>query len=828
MRSCRAASGGSTMAALLLLHDDLSDGGDLVHCVRCFLSRAFVQDRDLYRSGGWRSFCGREDGGSLIETVVNNQQDWDEETVVSTREEWDEETALMASMGLPVEFKSSSSRKTVMKTASHAKQAKLKNSDYWVASPVNEEETENSCTFDVFGAEKNHLPEGGGTKQNHLHEGDGAEQNHLPEGETSIVQDAGGEQEGPESTANWEQYWSHQGEELLWQGWLEKHPEDSISQQVAPWDCPNRKSQWELHYSETYYFYWEQFRYWVSQGWTVDDANGEGGTKQDEQELSYASTTLDTSSLESGRTTEGEAADLNGQLSLYSKCLEAEGTQQESDQHDNVLRGALCFYGNEPCNGGTHKPADSSSNHTCCTGSQQNPDTWNISRQSAEGGRASDSGDGEDEPPERRQAKVKRSHELDVEESANLSAEEAWATMGLKCGNNLRFGRVLKLKHSQGRRQGRGAGGMATPRRENQHIFFTEDGEMVTPTRSRTLSKVRTKKSMFYPQVRSFLKRVQEEVVPHSGGTLVGTCEEEEGQSNVPCNSVPGTQLDSHPHSQELFCVGKEENEEQEMESRRELLPLDVPDYLVPDPPGGSMDEGSSNTTRRMKRKKTRKKAQMPPEIAADPDLAKYWVQRYRLFSRFDEGIKLDHEGWFSVTPEKIAHHIAQRVSDPSCPLLIIDAFCGVGGNAIQFALTGNQVVAVDIDAMRLSLAHHNASVYGVADRIDFVQGDFLQVAPRLRGDVVFLSPPWGGPDYLDADVFDIRIVFLNVVTFEIFRLSRMISENIVYFLPRNADMDQIASLAGPGGKVEVEQNFLNNRLKTITAYFGNLIHSDS
>lgn len=37
----------------------------------------------------------------------------------------------------------------------------------------------------------------------------------------------------------------------------------------------------------------------------------------------------------------------------------------------------------------------------------------------------------------------------------------------------------------------------------------------------------------------------------------------------------------------------------------------------------------------------------------------------------------------------------------------------------------------------------------------------------------------------------------------------------------------QIASLAGPGGKVEVEQNFLNNKLKTLTAYFGSLIKSD-
>nr|KAF6426939.1 trimethylguanosine synthase 1 [Molossus molossus] len=42
--------------------------------------------------------------------------------------------------------------------------------------------------------------------------------------------------------------------------------------------------------------------------------------------------------------------------------------------------------------------------------------------------------------------------------------------------------------------------------------------------------------------------------------------------------------------------------------------------------------------------------------------------------------------------------------------------------------------------------------------------------------------------------------------------------------LAGNADTDQVASLAGPGGQVEIEQNFLNNKLKTITAYFGNLI----
>lgn len=66
-------------------------------------------------------------------------------------------------------------------------------------------------------------------------------------------------------------------------------------------------------------------------------------------------------------------------------------------------------------------------------------------------------------------------------------------------------------------------------------------------------------------------------------------------------------------------------------------------------------------------------------------------------------------------------------------------------------------MLAIDINAERLNLAQHNARVYNVADKIEFVKGDFLQLAPRLRGDVVFLSPPWGGPEYLSADVFDIK-----------------------------------------------------------------------
>ena len=65
-------------------------------------------------------------------------------------------------------------------------------------------------------------------------------------------------------------------------------------------------------------------------------------------------------------------------------------------------------------------------------------------------------------------------------------------------------------------------------------------------------------------------------------------------------------------------------------------------------------------------------------------------------------------------------------------------------------------MIAIDIDPVKIECAQHNAQIYGVADRIEFIQGDYMQLAPSLRADAVFLSAPWGGPEYLNAEVFDI------------------------------------------------------------------------
>ncbi|XP_070513392.1 trimethylguanosine synthase isoform X3 [Cardiocondyla obscurior] len=206
-----------------------------------------------------------------------------------------------------------------------------------------------------------------------------------------------------------------------------------------------------------------------------------------------------------------------------------------------------------------------------------------------------------------------------------------------------------------------------------------------------------------------------------------------------------------------------------------------------------SDDEDSVKMMQRKKRRKQFKRLNkiLPKEIANDYRLWKYYVKRFGLFSRYEDGIKLDRESWFSVTPEEIAKDIAERCRCDT----IIDAFCGAGSNSIQFAFTCERVIAIDIDPNKIKIARHNAGIYGVEDRIEFITGDFLQLAPQLSADVVFLSPPWGGPDYIKRRVFDLESMMPPFGGKYIFDIARRITQHVAYYLPRNSDPLQVINL---------------------------------
>lgn len=218
--------------------------------------------------------------------------------------------------------------------------------------------------------------------------------------------------------------------------------------------------------------------------------------------------------------------------------------------------------------------------------------------------------------------------------------------------------------------------------------------------------------------------------------------------------------------------------------------------------------------------------------VEKDNKIYKYWCQRYNLFSRFDDGIQLDFESWYSVTPENIAKHIAERVYNTLGNIVIVDAFCGVGGNLIQFALQSPlvRVIGVEINAERLSMAKHNAKIYGVQHQCEFILGDFMDVMRSLNRhviDVVFLSPPWGGLSYGDTVKYSLNSMTPN--GFELVKQCRKyLSNNISFLMPRNVDLVEVRKslLNQEHPLIEYEKNMVGKKVKTITVYFGTLADS--
>lgn len=157
-------------------------------------------------------------------------------------------------------------------------------------------------------------------------------------------------------------------------------------------------------------------------------------------------------------------------------------------------------------------------------------------------------------------------------------------------------------------------------------------------------------------------------------------------------------------------------------------------------------------------------------------------------------------------------------------------------------------------------MAAHNATIYGVRDKIEFIIGNYFDLIHELKSDVVlhnkrkytssskclhqelsyffpfladlnivvFASPPWGGPSYMKNDTtYDLEKYLQPVAGSKLLSETRKITNNIAIYLPRNSNTKQLAIYAGKGNAVEIEQNFLDRKLVALTAYYGNLVQNN-
>jgi 16S rRNA G966 N2-methylase RsmD len=229
----------------------------------------------------------------------------------------------------------------------------------------------------------------------------------------------------------------------------------------------------------------------------------------------------------------------------------------------------------------------------------------------------------------------------------------------------------------------------------------------------------------------------------------------------------------------------------------------------------------------------------------------KYWGKRFSLFSKFEAGVSMNQQAWYSVTPEALAKHHAKKLAkyvtkgdrNNKNSLVVLDAFCGVGGNAIQFALSTkvSLVYACEIEQHTIRQAKSNAALYGADSKISFICSDFFHFIQSNRAaaaansssasgvggsmvDILFLSPPWGGPlsSTKKRSSYSLeKFEDLPLDTCEMIRKCLEIARVVCLYLPKYTNMDELQRILTKANvyQYEVEQNYVQKQWVAISVY---------
>ncbi len=129
--------------------------------------------------------------------------------------------------------------------------------------------------------------------------------------------------------------------------------------------------------------------------------------------------------------------------------------------------------------------------------------------------------------------------------------------------------------------------------------------------------------------------------------------------------------------------------------------------------------------------------------------------------------------------------------------LTITDAMACVGGNTLSFSNHFKNVIANEINVTRYQYLMNNMNEYQKKN-IVYYNDNYLNLIKKLKQDIVFIDPPWGGPIYKSQYKMDIALSNDNKEDPKDVKLHELINElfsqdntkMIIFKLPINHDRE--------------------------------------
>jgi len=120
-----------------------------------------------------------------------------------------------------------------------------------------------------------------------------------------------------------------------------------------------------------------------------------------------------------------------------------------------------------------------------------------------------------------------------------------------------------------------------------------------------------------------------------------------------------------------------------------------------------------------------------------------------------------------------------------------------------------------------LMLSSQSQSTIPLVSKAESVEGDEEPIKQQ-QIDLIVLSPPWGGPEYMNVDQYDITTMLTCGDGYQLAVLAASVAKHIVYILPRNTTDAMLIELANIIGlPYTIEHIYLTGKFKLKIAYFG-------
>jgi predicted RNA methylase len=121
--------------------------------------------------------------------------------------------------------------------------------------------------------------------------------------------------------------------------------------------------------------------------------------------------------------------------------------------------------------------------------------------------------------------------------------------------------------------------------------------------------------------------------------------------------------------------------------------------------------------------------------------------------------LKTTEEGEYSVTRRRDAERILwamRSVLKDVSGKSITDATACIGGDTVNFALHFREVHSVELKEDNFEVLNNNIRTYGFQNVRTYL-GDSTQLYDWYS-DVLYVDPPWGGPDYREHKSLDLYL----------------------------------------------------------------------